>query len=285
MVKYNVLYIAVTVVLAGLAMFGCSERIVDQGSSLNSAVVRIDAPAALSTGIAPYAHIRISGPDMPSMLVPLSLDSVTNRWSGELSVPSGIDREFVLEAIDTMYGEGSFPDSEIVLYRASDTADLIANQTVTIDFTLFPTVPLLTTTPSEVRCAIGDTFSVILALYHGPHNLYGMACQVYYPTTFVIADSVQFFSAAADSIIEFASVDRANPYVSISVTETNTTQTLWPGTSYAKVAKIFFRTTVGNAGSGLIWVSSTSMQDANQQSIYPSNFYTGYTNVFTTAAQ
>jgi hypothetical protein len=282
--KICVSIFAAAVLAAGVMLFGCSEKIVNQNDA--SAVnVRISAPAALMAGLARFARIVVTAPDMTTMNVPLALDSTLNQWTGSLSVPSGIERVFTLEAVDTSYGEGSYPSTEYLLYTASDTVDLVANHTDTVNFELFPVIPLLTTSPSLVRRNYGDTFTLTVGMYHVPSNLYQMLFRVYYPLSLVVVDSVTFDFPAADSLVLFGQNDRANGFVAFTLSETNASQALFSGSRYVPVAKMHCRMLSGsNFFSGLVWVEYPSMYDASQQSIILDDFRAGWSDIWVNPA-
>src|SRR5512138_3660663 len=117
--KNSALYIVIAAIAANLMLFGCSEKIVNEDSG-GATQVRISAHAALAAGLASYARVSVKGTDMLPVVVALSVDSANNLWTGTMSVPAGLQREFTLEALDTLRGEGTIPDREEVIYMAAD---------------------------------------------------------------------------------------------------------------------------------------------------------------------
>lgn len=86
---------------------------------------------------------------------------------GEVQVPSGAERRFMLEAIDSDVGAAQ-PDSENVVYRGATVADVRPEVIVQIDIPMRPVPPMVKFTPRWGSVESGSTFSVDVTALNMP---------------------------------------------------------------------------------------------------------------------
>jgi hypothetical protein len=127
--------------------------------------------------------------------------------SGSVEVPTGEDRHFSLEALDS---------SNAVIYRGDTTVTVMAGQITQLEITLQPVVFLLKISPLYQEVAQLDSFFVDAKLYRAS-NLLGVSFRVEYDPAALLAWQVSpgDFLGSPDSTIFFSKIDTTGGYVAV----------------------------------------------------------------------
>ncbi|UCD17494.1 MAG: hypothetical protein JSV44_00880 [Candidatus Zixiibacteriota bacterium] len=184
MMKYNhgnmlsmLLFLSVLVLSVTLS---CSRKAVDPYYGDVAVNLHVQAPAG-AEAVDMYI-LTVSAPDMETITA--QLDFVNGLLVGEILVPAGRNRTFVLEAIDSKVG--------LVLYRGSTVANVVPDRAVNLRITLRPVVPMLRISPRMQRAQPLEYFTIVVEAYNLP-ELRGAAFRIGYDflNLFPIEDSTR----------------------------------------------------------------------------------------------
>ncbi len=163
--------ILVTFCLIGLVIIvlsGCSKNIVNENANNNVTIsMSTKASGIEMSELAQVFVLTIDAEDFPiPIIIPLTLEG--SFLVGQMIVPVGENRIFTINAYDL---------SATLIYQGTDTADVIFNETVTVNIDMFPVVSLLKVIPRIVTeteriridsLAMGESFVADVYAYNVP---------------------------------------------------------------------------------------------------------------------
>ncbi len=218
------------VLAAAFILNGCAEKITGEGQLVKiRAITEFDAPGKISD-ISEF-RVRIYLPnDEEPLEFPLEL--VGSYLMGEITIPAGPERTFIVEAMDSDF---------IVMYSGEVTVDVFAGEDIILDIDLLPVVPMLKFTPRYFDILMGEEITVDVSIFNTPH-LASLEFNVYYGS--------QSGTIYLDSIMRGLDL---NPLAEVSWADSGTYATVWvseiigdvPGLivdeeGYAHLATIYF---------------------------------------------
>ena len=164
------------VVLAILILSGCSQKAVNDNAAPSIALhMKVTEPALIES-VSQFLLI-VSGPGMETDTTELTLNG--RYLKGEVEVPAGRDRRFVVEALD---------ETGRVIYRGSTTVDVEPGETIDLTINLYPVVPLVKLSPRFLQVPADTTFALDVKVFN-IDSLYSIAFRVYFPSYLLGVDS------------------------------------------------------------------------------------------------
>ncbi len=254
MKRYVVL---VLMVLAATLIFnGCAEKITGEGHLVKiQAMTEFSAPGKISEISEFRVRIYLPGEEEP---LEFPLELVGSYLMGEITVPAGPERTFVVEAMDNDF---------IVMYSGVVTVDVIAGEDVILDIDLLPVVPMLKFTPRYFDILMGEEISVDVSIFNSP-DLSLLEFNIYYGS--------QSGTIYLDSIMRGLDL---NPLAEVSWADSGTYATVWvseigdvPGLivddeGYAHLATVYFNShwdTSFELDTAYLVLSPTRLVDTSQ---------------------
>ncbi|MBU0982678.1 MAG: leucine-rich repeat domain-containing protein [candidate division Zixibacteria bacterium] len=174
--KLVLLPIAVLVLLSVL-WTGCSEKSVNQtpGDTNIAMSVSVQTPSLLPA--VTNFRLTVFGVDMDTIRT--TMDLVDGHiLVGEVEVPVGPRRTFVLQAIETIVSETPGV-TERVIYTGIQVMDIRPGVVNNVQVVLKPAVPLVRVTPRRTDGISGEPFSIEVTIHNLP-QLYHLTVQLYY---------------------------------------------------------------------------------------------------------
>ncbi|MEW6015554.1 MAG: hypothetical protein AB1690_09540 [Candidatus Zixiibacteriota bacterium] len=148
-------------VLTLLLISGCSEKIVAPGP--NGAVtisMKIDAAQASQSISRMLVYVVLPERETDQLLVD-SLIEKDGYFVGELAIPAGRDRRFIVEGI----GMGR-QDVPVLLYKGETVADVLPGIITRLSIDLYPVVPMVKLVPRYLEIPFETTFRLDLVVYN-----------------------------------------------------------------------------------------------------------------------
>lgn len=202
MKKYYI--ISIVILAAALFFNGCAEKITGEAHLVKiQAMTEFNAPGKIS-GVSEF-RVRVYLPDEEEPLE-FPLELVGSYLMGEITIPAGPERTFVVEAMDSDF---------IVMYSGEATVDIIAGDDITLDIDLLPVVPMLKFTPRYFDILMGEPITVDVSIFNFP-NLESLEFNVYYGS--------QSGTIYLDSIVRGLDLD---PLAEVSWADSGTYATVW----------------------------------------------------------
>lgn len=136
---------------------GCSEKII---SDVENSGIKVSITSKLSEGqlseLIEVFRLTVDAEDFTApVVVPLELAG--SFLVGEVAVPAGANRQFMVQAFDA---------AEELIYQGESFADVVYNTTITVDIDLLPVVPLLRVIPRSLSIDMDESFAVRVSAYN-----------------------------------------------------------------------------------------------------------------------
>jgi len=187
---------------------GCSEKIVDNGQS-ESLNVTISASLSSFGSIQEIDNflLQVSGPGIGSPIRLRGNILADGKISGQVAVPSGRQRKFVLIV---------FNKSGIPMFMGSTVTDLSVNSRPELTIMLYPQVPMIKMTPHKKSILWGQDFAIDVEVYNIV-DLHSISFDIFYDVgALIYADSVK----KGSSLSSTATISISSGDISLNVTAT-----------------------------------------------------------------
>ena len=250
----------VLALVATVVLSGCSERSTDSRSGGSPVALSLNLTSSEMAHLVSEFRVIVTGPNIVDSIVrPLV-------WSGpyvegDITVPSGRSRRFVVEAMDSV---------GTVIYRGQQVADLPPGAVVPLIVNLYPVVSLVRTLPRELTVASDIVFALPVRVYN-IDSLYGVSMRIMWDNAVVQADSAHLSLAIAGmgDVILFDRLNADSNYYAVSVTPTDQTTPIVNGEGDADLVTVFFSTVAptDNNGSARITLDVTGLSKPSGDSI------------------
>jgi hypothetical protein len=190
-------------VLVVVLIAGCSKQVLDSGDSGMSAItVQFKISGVNDIQAVGFIQLTVTGPGIETPIIDTLIKDTTGYLLGEVEVPAGRDRKFVLEVME--YGEVS-PGQ--VLYRGVTVADVVPDAATKLDIKLVPVVPMITLSPHYLEVPILSTFSLDVYVYNvDSMTSLTMSLYNYYASNFTIDSIVPGKDIGGDFGFDWATV-------------------------------------------------------------------------------
>lgn len=220
-----------SLVLSITLITGCSEKIVAPGRTGAVTIsMKIDAAQASQSISRMLVYVVLPERETDQLLV----DSLTEKggyFVGELAIPAGRDRRFIVEGI----GIGR-QDIPILLYKGETIADVLPGIITRLSIDLYPVVPMVKLVPRYLKIPFKTTFWLDLAVYN--LNLLDSA---------VIGVLFDYPSLAVDSVVRNRSLGNSVAEIDwfdgsqgeITIYQTSPLGTIVNSNGFATLATIF----------------------------------------------
>ncbi|PKK84980.1 MAG: hypothetical protein CVT49_00115 [candidate division Zixibacteria bacterium HGW-Zixibacteria-1] len=192
MIKHNKLSIISGLILLISAMLlvgSCSER-PTEGTSGHSLQIKINA-AQMGLGEAEQLDLfilTVTAPDIETPIIGV-LFLVDGFLVGEVIVPPGKNRHFVIEAYD----------AGRLIYRGETTTDIAAITGVIIEINLYPQVPMVKLSPRRMVIPQGSSFGLDLKVYN-IMELNTITVSIIYNNDLLVVQGAELNPSLADSL-------------------------------------------------------------------------------------
>ncbi len=154
--------VALTIALAG---WSCSDRAANSGSSVEG---NVELRARLSGGAGAEQidlfRLIVTGPQMDRIETLLEFDG--RYITGEVLVPVGRDRRFVLQAEEIQVSPVGGDEDTVVVYRGVTVSAVEPEVVLTLEIDLAPVVPTLKFTPRWITAPSGELFTLDIMAYN-----------------------------------------------------------------------------------------------------------------------
>jgi len=180
------IYFAALILAAGMMMsvFSCSEKGLDsdRGDGIRVPICLKLESGAMASSLDHFI-ITVTAADLERPIVG-RLEIINGMIIGEVVVPPGRDRLFVVEGVD---------EAGNVIYRGQTRADVAEDIPITIEINIYPQVPMIRLSPLQQVILQRDRFTVDVKAHNIPY-LNGLSFEVIYD-----ASKMYFSSAEVDS--------------------------------------------------------------------------------------
>ena len=154
--RYRLAAVALAAVML-LVVWGCADRTISgrSGKPGEITIAPKIAEPGLITEVASF-RLTVSAPDLDTIEEWLDFDGC--YITGRVEVPSGLNREFLLEALDSRGMPGA------VVYQGWTVADVLPDRTLVLDIEMVPVVPLIRVSPRYVTVYSGTMTQFTLSV-------------------------------------------------------------------------------------------------------------------------
>lgn len=240
-------------VLSLILISGCSEKIVAPGP--NGAVtisMKIDAAQASQSISRMLVYVVLPERETDQLLVD-SLIEKDGYFVGELAIPAGRDRRFIVEGI----GMGR-QDVPVLLYKGETVADVLPGIITRLSIDLYPVVPMVKLVPRYLEIPFATTFRLDLVVY----NLYlldSAVIGVFFDSPSLAIDSVVRNRSLGSSVAEIDWFDGSQG--EITIYQTSPLGTIVNTAGYATLASVFV--------NNYLMLDTTTFVDTSFFQIFP----------------
>ncbi|MCX6826830.1 MAG: hypothetical protein NTV06_06165 [candidate division Zixibacteria bacterium] len=142
----------------------CAEKIVNTQGEPQKVTISLKTTSLAGAADIDYTLLTITGPGIETPIVD-TLVLTDSSLTGEVTVPSGLNRTFLLEAM-TIIRENVA--NTIPIYRGETTVDIAPNVPTIVSISLYPVAPLIKLSPRyrEVQLPWDSTFIMDIKAYN-----------------------------------------------------------------------------------------------------------------------
>lgn len=220
------------IVLAIIILSGCSQKAVNEDAASSIALsMKVTEPALIE--LVSQFLLIVTGPDMERIETTLTLQG--QYIVGEVEVPAGRDRRFVVSALD---------EAGRLIYQGDTTVDIEAGTEIVLNISLYPQVPLVKLSPRFQPVQSNATFSLDVRVSK-IHNLYGISFRILFESYLVRPESIQ----VNPDLIRVDHIDIDSGFYAIGLSETDTTRLLVDTSGNATLATVYFQSLYPEIGA------------------------------------
>ena len=265
--KLLALFVPAVLLLATLALVtGCTD---DPSSSIkpgqNSVALKASVGDPELLQLVDVFVLTVTGRDMDPVVDTLYFDG--RYISGEVSVPAGDNRLFVLQGIQ--FVPEAYPGIRII-YEGRTTASVRPDAVTPLPIAMVPMVPIVKLSPVGTTVESGSSFSVDLKIYNVP-SLVALYVTISFDNNYVSPESAVPSPAFDPSVIFRAGMTNSDyPEYEVYISDNKERTGIVDADGYATLATITFSTS-GIVGEPVISYLSfnrqvTSVEDADSVS-------------------
>ncbi|MFQ5453822.1 MAG: hypothetical protein ACE5D6_06510, partial [Candidatus Zixiibacteriota bacterium] len=247
-----------------LIIYGCTKKIIGDDGDNNIPIVMNAklSSSELSSFISSF-QLTVSAPDIDTIFEPLTLNG--SVIEGQVSVQEGLDRKFVLEAID----------SSVVIYRGDTTVDIFAGDEPKLDINMYPEVSLIRLSSRYLEISNDSLLKLNIRVFN-LNLLHSLSVKVHYDSSIVRADSAFLSSNLNSNIIDFAALlNEDSAFYNLHIEHKNQSGLIVNDSGDADVATVFFSWPDTNIGrSTSINVEPLELTDAAGNQLDTNTIYT-----------
>jgi hypothetical protein len=141
---------------------GCGKQILDADNSSRTPVtIQMKISGVNDIQSVGFIQLTVTGPGIDAPIIDTLIKDTTGYLLGEVQVPAGRDRKFVLEV--RQYGEVAPGE---VLYRGETMADVVPDAEINLNIKLVPVVPMITLSPHYLEVPLLSSFSLDIYVYN-----------------------------------------------------------------------------------------------------------------------
>ncbi len=218
--------------LIAVSLIGCADKIVNE--DVDKVPIQIAFNTDTGTAIE-YYTVNVSGPGMTDITSSLEYNIVSGTVEGEISVPAGSNRLFVIEAQD---------DSREVIYRGETIADVIRGVPLELSISMVPVVPCISVIPHRSTKLMGEDISIEVFVWNLP-QLYDIAFNLYYwtsDTPYIWFDSAQLGVDVVGN--PQVSITEGANWLGVSVARISAIETILDSTGSGQLLRLYFHSTI-----------------------------------------
>jgi len=229
--RYSLVAFSLAVIALG-GFLACSKKAVEFYEGELTVSLQISAPGDVE--VADMFVLTVTAADMDTVRAELEYDGM--YLSGDVTVPAGRNRTFILTATDSKLG--------VIMYRGQAVANVIPGEEVLIDIRLLPVAPMLRISPRGMEVEPIEYFSVVVEAYN-LSELLGATFRVAFigRDLIPVLDSVRLGrNIPEEDAIFLANIeygDVVNHYA-VGVTSVDSTIRLTDSDGHAELAELFF---------------------------------------------
>ncbi|MEP0828825.1 MAG: hypothetical protein HRF51_09925 [bacterium] len=240
-------------VLSLILISGCSDKIVAPGPiGAVTISMKIDATQASQSISRMLVYVVLPERETDQLLVD-SLIEKDGYFVGELAIPAGRDRRFIVEGI----GMGR-QDVPVLLYKGETVADVLPGIITRLSIDLYPVVPMVKLVPRYLEIPFATTFRLDLVVY----NLYlldSVVIGVFFDYPSLAIDSVVRNRSLGGSVAEIDWFDGSQG--EITIYQTSPLGTIVNTAGYATLASVFV--------NNYLMLDTTTFVDTSFFQIFP----------------
>ncbi len=219
---------------AAVFFTGCAEKIINGTSGINRAQVSFKIASPLASTLVGLVRLTVTGPGILKPIVD-TLDYVDGYLVGQADIPSGRDRQFILEVQEstTITAEG------LILYRGATTVDILPNATANIFISLYPVVPMVRLTPRFLPVVLRSDFALGLKVYN-LDSLSSITTRLHYQHYEFRVDSVIIDKSLPLNTVFWVQIDSLSNYLIHIGSLPNLNAPIVDNHGYSNLATIYF---------------------------------------------
>jgi len=250
------------IALTTLVLFSCSQKIVnDDVAPSISLSMKVTEPALIE--LINQFQVIVTAPDMDSIVAPLVLNGTIIE--GKIDVPTGNNRKFVVQALDTV---------GLVIYAGSTVVNIESGVERLLTINLYPQVSLIKFTPRFQTVGANVPFAVDVKVFN-IDSLYSISFRVSYSYP-VWPDSARVGRDLDSNVIFFNRIDNLTQIYAIAVSQTDQTTPIVNANGYATLATVYFTSGYPEIGTDTaeLLIEVTEMRKPSGNFIPISSVYT-----------
>jgi hypothetical protein len=216
-----------SVVLAIVILFGCSEKGVNENSAPSITLsMKITEPALME--MVSQFRLTVTGPDMRRIDTRLALEGC--YVVGEVRVPAGRERKFDVRALD---------ETDRPIYQGDTTLDIEVGTEIVLNLSLYPQVPLVKLSPRFLQVPSDTTFALDVKVFN-IDSLYGISFRIYFGSYLVRPDSAIAGPNLDPRLIYLNQLDYDAAFYAFAISQVDEISPIVDGEGNAALARVFF---------------------------------------------